>query len=106
MGLRRACSYQATFRTPEAPANYSAILVTLQQYGQNLISKTEDDLIIGDTDVVLNLTQEETALFESPGVALMQIRCYESTYNAPGSAVFQVEVWPALDDQILTGNGA
>lgn len=102
MGLRRACSYQATFQTPEDPADYSKILVTIQQNGMNLISKTEDDLTIDGMTVILKLTQAETALFETPGPALIQIRCYESAYNAPGSAVFPVDVWPALDDQILT----
>lgn len=103
MAIRRACSYQAIFTTSEDPANYSAILITIQQNGQNIINKSLGDsgvTIDGDT-VILKLTQEETAQFEAGTPALIQIRCYESEYNAPGSAVFGVEVGRALNDEIL-----
>lgn len=103
MALRRACSYQATFQTPEDPANYSAILVTIQQNGGNIINKSleDDGLEISGDVVVLNLNQEETALLTAGTPALIQIRCFESEYNAPGSAVFAVDVGTALNDTIL-----
>ena len=103
MGIRRACSYQATFQTPEAPSNYSDILVTISQKGVNLINKYRANLEIGTETVVLKLTQEETKLFEAGKTAQMQIRCFGGTYKAPGSAVFSLEVWPALNDIILGG---
>ena len=103
MGIRRACSYQATFQTPEAPSNYSDILVTISQKGVNLINKYRANLEIGTETVILNLTQEETKQLEAGVTAQMQIRCFGSTYNAPGSAVFSVDVWPALNDIILGG---
>ena len=103
MALRRACSYQATFKTPEDPVNYSAILVTIQQSGENIINKSLEDLglEIDEDVVVLNLNQEETALLTEGKPALIQIRCFKSEYNAPGSAVFAVDVGPALNDTIL-----
>lgn len=103
MALRRACSYQATFKTPEDPANYSAMLVTLHQNGQNLINKDQTQLTIDGDYVILQLDQEETKLFTAGKPALIQIRCYESQYNAPGSAAFQIDVAPALNDVILGG---
>lgn len=102
MALRRACSYQATFKTPEDPSNYSAILVTMQQDGENLINKDENDLTIDGDVVVLNLDQDETKVFKAGKPALIQIRCYASQYNAPGSAVFAVDVGPALNDTTLS----
>ena len=102
MGIRRACSYKAVFKTPLAPSNYSKILVTVQQDGNNLISKNQAALTIGTDSVTLNLTQTETAQFEAGKRAFVQIRCYASAYDAPGSKAWPVEVWPALDDQILS----
>ena len=102
MGIRRACSYKAVFKTPLAPSNYSKILVTVQQDGNNLISKNQSALTIGTDSVTLKLTQAETSLFEAGKRAFVQIRCYASAYDAPGSKAWPVEVWPALDDQILS----
>ena len=103
MGIRRACSYQATFQTPKPPANYSEILVTFAQNGQNLINKQRYQLAVEDYTVTAQLTQEETALFEAGTPAQVQIRCFGAVYDAPGSAVFSVDVWPALNDVILGG---
>lgn len=102
MALRRACSYQATFTTPEAPSAYSAILVTIQQKGVNIINKNKSDLTLDSTSVTMKLTQQETAMLTAGIPALIQIRCYASTYDAPGSALFTVDVQPALNDQILS----
>ena len=102
MGIRRACSYKAVFKTPLAPSNYSKILVTVQQDGNNLISKNQSALTIGTDSVTMNLTQAETSLFEAGKRAFVQIRCYASAYDAPGSKAWPVDVWPALDDQILS----
>lgn len=103
MAIRRACSYKAIFTTAEDPANYSAILITIQQNGQNIINKSLGDagVSIEEDTVVLELNQQETSQFVAGITALIQIRCYESEYNAPGSAVFGVEVGRALNDEIL-----
>lgn len=104
MGIRRACSYQATFQTPEPPSAYSDILVTVAQNGVNLINKYRSNLTITENTVILELTQEETRLFAAEIPAQIQIRCYGSAYNAPGSAAYTVDVWPALNDTILGGD--
>ena len=103
MGIRRACSYQATFQTPKPPSSYSEILVTFSQDGQNLINKARYQLNVEEFNVTAQLTQEETSLFEAGRTAQIQIRCFGAVYDAPGSAVFSVDVWPALDDRILGG---
>lgn len=102
MGMRRACSYQATIRTPQAPGDYSALLLTIQQGGQNLINKSENDLTVNETSVIVNLTQEETAQFTAGKPALLQLRCFASAYNAPGSHAWAIDVLPALNDEILS----
>lgn len=103
MGIRRACSYQATIQTPVSPANYSVIVVTIAQDDQILVSKDLSELVTDESTVMVQLTQEETAQFEAGVPAYMQIRCYAGIYDAPGSTVWQVDVWPSLDDTILPG---
>lgn len=101
MAMRRACSYQVTIRTPKPPASYSAMLLTIQQKQQNIINKGKEDLTIQDDSVILNLTQEETAQFAAGVQALLQLRCYASEYDAPGSAAWGIDVLPALNDEVL-----
>jgi hypothetical protein len=105
MGIRRACSYQATIRTPKPPDTYLAILVTLQQDGENLVSKDLEELTCDETSVIVQLNQEETKQFVAGIPAYLQIRCYAAEYDAPGSACWQLDVFPSLDDQILRGGG-
>lgn len=103
MGMRRVCSYAATFQTPEPPSNYTDIIVTLSQNGEILINKARYQLTVEEFTVTVQLTQEETALFEAGIPAQIQIRCFGGVYNAPGSAVYSIDVWPALNETILGG---
>lgn len=103
MGIRRACSYSATIKTPKNPNDYSEILVTFQQSNVNLISKNKSDITVSGDCIVVNLNQEETKQFVAGKMALLQVRCYAAEYDAPGSAAWSIDVWPALDDTILGG---
>ena len=121
MAIIRACSYSATIKLPEDPANYSKILVTFQQNGTNILEKDQSEVTIDseNTAVIVKLTQEETKLFSageivvplnqgetgvywSSGFVFLQIRCYKSAYEAPGSKIWKVQVYPALNDEVLT----
>ena len=100
MAFRRACSYEATIKTPVDPSNYSAILVTFKQ-GETVVQKDETDVTLTSTSVIVKLTQEETAAFEAKKKVYLQIRCYASTYDAPGSKIWALPVEDALDDEVL-----
>ncbi len=102
MALRRACSYQANIKTPEAPDTYSAILVTFQQNQQNLFNLDKSQLIIGEELVTVQLDQEQTRQFQAGVPAFLQIRAYKSQYEAPGSKVWTLDVYPALNDEVLS----
>ena len=102
MGIRRACTYTAVFTLPKAASTYSKILVTIQQNKQNLVSKAKSALTVSGSTVTLNLTQAETAQFVAGDPAWLQVRCYASATDAPGSRCWMLDVWPALDDQILS----
>lgn len=101
MAIIRACSYSCGVKTPEAPSGYSKILVTFSQGQNKILDLTENELSITADAVQINLTQEQTKLFK-PGQAVMQIRCYKTAYNAPGSRLYVIEVWPALNDEVLS----
>lgn len=99
----KACSYNATIQTPDAPSKYSKIIVSFSQPQTNvLITKEKSSLTINDDSVEVHLTQAETKQFDPLYIALMQIRCYASTYDAPGSCVFGIKVCPALNEEILS----
>lgn len=106
MAIIRACSYEATITLPEDPANYSSILITFQQDGTNLIEKTEDSagvtLDSAEQKVVVKLDQTETKQFACANSAFLQIRCYKSQYEAPGSMIWKIPVYPVLNDEVLT----
>ena len=104
MALRRACSCQVTIQPPEDPTTYTAVLVTFQQNGINIINKTLADLSIEGDAFVVQLSQTETAQFEDGKQAWVQIRCYASAYDAPGSPAWPIDVLPALNDTILGGS--
>lgn len=100
----RACSYNATIQTPDDPNNYSQIKVTFAQEGNIVVEKNKSALTIDSTEgtVTVHLTQAETKLFDAAKMALMQIRCFASANDAPGSCVFGIPVCPALNDEVLS----
>lgn len=114
MAIRRACSYAATITTPEAPANYSAILATFSQNQQILFNFElgDPEIVITDSEVIVQLTQEQTAAFapstgsamgrENAQPAYLQLRCYKSDYVAPGSKVQAIPVYDSLETEVLS----
>lgn len=100
MAFRRACSYEATIKTPVNPSGYSAIVVTFKQDNTE-VQKTLEDLTLTDTSVIVKLTQEETRQFEAKKKVHLQIRCYASTYDAPGSKIWSIPVEDSLNDGVL-----
>lgn len=100
MAFRRACTYAVNITPPETPATYSNALVTFKQ-DNVVINKGIADLTIDGGDFVVNLTQEETALFTAGKRAWLQMRLFASATNAPGSPEYPIDVLPVLNDAIL-----
>lgn len=101
MAFRRACSYEATIKTPEDPTTYTAILVTFKQ-GDIEINKDETGLALTSSHVIVKLDQAETAQFNAKKNVYLQIRCFKSQYDAPGSKIWQMRVEDALNDEVLS----
>lgn len=100
MAILRACSYQATIELPEPPENYTAILVTLSQEGVT-IEKDQDDLVTEENSIIFQLDQNETKQLTACKHAYMQVRCYKSQYEAPGSKVWVLDVCASLNEDVL-----
>lgn len=114
--ITRVCSYEAAITTPNPPSYYSRIVVTFSQNQEILVTKTEQDvgqgMTLGDSGIVVTLTQEETSRFspsrESPmgrrrgDPAYMQIRVYASPYDAPGSFSWEMDVLDSLSEEVLS----
>lgn len=101
MGIIRACSYSAIIDTPESPSDYSVIQVTVKQ-GNVEITKNKSDLVLTETSIIVNLDQTETKQFSCGATAFIQVRCYKSQYDAPGSEVWGIPVLPSLNDEVLS----
>ena len=101
MAMIRACSYTATIQAPEDPTNYESILITFAQDGSVKLEKDETEVTFDDNKIIVQLNQEETKSFACGKKAYLQIRCFKSEYAAHGSMIWAIDVWPALDDQIL-----
>lgn len=102
MAIIRCCSYTAGIKTPIDPAEYSEILVTFSQDKRLIIVKNKASLTLQEDAVKVQLTQEETALFTAPGTALLQLRAYKSEYDAPGSRMWAIPVYPTNNEEILS----
>lgn len=115
MAIHRAGTYPVTIKTPLAPSEYSEILVSFAQGQQIVVEKTNGDSGFSTTDdaVVVTLTQSETLLFQPTAgspmggtrapMAFLQIRCYKSDLDAPASAVWPLEVYDSLNQEVLDG---
>lgn len=93
------------FEFPEDPSLYSEIEVTYSQNGKIILVKNKDEMIFEyDSDHyygTINLTQEETAKFNSNWKASIQIRVLTNIGKCYASEEFQVCVKPVLNERVL-----
>lgn len=101
MSIRRACSYTGTFTLPDAASSYSALVVAISQNKQLIIKKTKADLELSGNEAAIKLTQQETLRLAAGTPAQIQIRAYKSDYEAPGSKIYTVDVYPSIDEEVL-----
>lgn len=109
--IKRACSYTAVIKCAIDPTEYTRILVTFSQDQQIVIEKTESQMLVSSDGIIVNLSQDETLQFRPTGKSVMgrrtgspvymQIRAYKSTYEAPGSKQFALEVVDCQSEEVL-----
>ena len=103
MAFTRTGSYSCTITPPKDPSTYSKILITFAQDGQNLVDLDETDITISGGDVIVNLTQEQTALFIAGKRAWVQGKFYSAPNDVPVTPEWPIDVLPVLNDTILGG---
>lgn len=101
MPIVKGASYHATIQTPLPPENYAAMRVTFAQGGQVIAAKDKEGLLLQNGLVIVQLSQEDTLSFLAGAPALMQIRCYRSEYDAPGSACWPIPVQASNEEEVL-----
>ena len=110
--IKRACSYSAVIRCAIDPTEYSRILVTFSQDQQILVEKEKNQMTVTSEGIIVELSQEETLRFRPSGKSIMgrrtgspvymQIRAYRSTYDAPGSKQFMLNVVDTQSEEVLS----
>ena len=103
MAFTRTGSFGCTITPPKDPSEYSKILITFAQDGQNLVDLDENDITISGGDILINLTQEQTALFAAGKRAWLQGKFYLSPTEVPITPEWPIDVLPVLNDTILVG---
>lgn len=101
MPIIKGASFAATIQTPLPAESYSALRVTFAQGGQVIAAKDKTALLLQNGLVIAQLSQEETLGFMAGAPALMQIRCYRSEYDAPGSCCWPIPVLPSNEEEVL-----
>lgn len=112
-GIYRAGSFGVTVETPRPPSEYTAIQVTFSQDEQILVTKDANSpgITIRSTDILIELTPEETLLFQpsvpspmgrpSGGPAVMQLRAWASSTDAPASPCWGIPVFDCNSEEAL-----
>ena len=81
----------------------AAVFATIKQ-GQNVITKTGEDLTIEvteeDTAVTFTLSQEDTLSLQ-PGRAFVQIRWVDSEDNAYATDISEIQIDGVLLDEVI-----
>lgn len=103
MAFTRSGSFGCTITPPKDPSEYSKILITFAQDGQNLIDLDENDITISGGDIIVELTQEQTSLFAPGKRAWLQGKFYSAPNDVPVTPQWPIDVLPVLNDTILGG---
>lgn len=82
-------------------AEIKKIRVTYAQNNKEIITKTEDDVMISDNNVLVQLTQEESALFRTGYDIQVQIRVLDSNNVVQANEIFYIPIHKVLNEEIL-----
>ena len=96
--MRRGTTPTHTFNTSVSLAAAEVIYITYQQRRQTVVEKTIDDITVAADTLTVELTQEETLLFDAKYPASIQIRARFIDGSAIASNIMTVPV-----DKILKG---
>lgn len=108
--MRRGTTPTLTFTLPYEIA-ISTLYITFVQRDKTVLEKTENDATIDKNKITLNLTQDETLLFQSSPTAMtlsdlpqpvyIQLRIRDADGNSFASQIIQTSVDAILKDGVI-----
>ena len=78
----------------------ATVFISYEQDGAIVVEKTGEDLTVGESQISLSLTQEETLKFH-PGKVFMQIRYVFPNGAADGSDIIQTTFERIIKDGVI-----
>lgn len=98
--MRRGTTCQHTFSCPQIDFAYvTKIRITYLQLDRSL-TKTENDVTIDGTDIIVNLTEQETIQFYTGADVRVQVKLLTGDYVV-ASQVIPIKVEPILNTEVL-----
>lgn len=74
MIIPKGCTVVNTFTVPFNREDIDVIYITYQQSGRTIIEKTVSDCVFRDGKILVDLSQEDTLLFNNSYIIQIQIR--------------------------------
>lgn len=100
--MRRGSTPTLKFELPlEIDNNVTKLRVTFEQNDKIIFEKTERDIFINEQFFNLQLTQEETLMFDSSVPIRMQVKIRTTDGNVVPSDVVLIECKDVLSEEIL-----
>ena len=97
--MKRGSTPTNTF-TLDIDLRGATVFITYEQDGVIVMEKTGEDLTVGEKQIVLTLTQEETLAFH-PGKVLIQIRYIFPNGTADASDIIQTSFDRIIKDGVI-----
>lgn len=97
----RATTPTHSFELPFGKDYISKLIVTYDQDGNTVIEKRLEDVSFEGNTLLVNLTQEETNLFESEKMVCIQLRVLTVNGKSIPSQKIYKNVYDVLNDEVL-----
>ena len=88
------------FDTDISLVNAEVIYITYKQ-GKVILEKTKDDVRVTENQLQVDLTQEETLMFDFNRIAHVQIRARFADGKAVASNISQVDIAPIIKEGVI-----
>lgn len=89
------------FNLPFSTSEITKLVIAYNQGGCNILEKTEDDCTLTENTVSVQLTQEETLLFNYHYDVEIQIKVLTTDNNALASKIIPVDCEKCLINEVL-----
>lgn len=100
--MYRATTPTHIFTLPFETSLLKTVQITYQQFGKNILQKTEVDCTMTKNAIKLELTQEETLLFAPTAEVHIQLRVMTNDGKVMASKIEKKQAKACLDEEVLT----